>query len=157
MTVRTHIVTSALLAAILYSASSSAIMSLTAALGGVFIDLDHMVDYLVFSGEKFSLRGMFSWCDDGRWEQIVLIFHSYELFALYALWVYFNPHPFFAGIFYGVGLHLILDQIGNRYLLKNLSLHPLFYFLTYRAWAGFRKEYLREDRKNFSPNPDIQD
>jgi hypothetical protein len=50
------------------------------------------------------------------------------------------------GIFFGVGLHLLLDQIGNRYLLKHLTPHPLFYFLSFRLLHGFKKEKLRTDK-----------
>ena len=114
---------------------------------GIFIDVDHFFDYLLLSGEPFSIRGMFSWCDEGRWERIVLIFHSYEFYALFGLYLYYHPHPLLLGVFYGVGLHLLLDQIGNRYLLKNLAVNPLFYFLSYRAIGGFRKEWLRVDKR----------
>ncbi len=147
MTVKTHIATSALLAGGLYAAEDSLAMAAAALLSGIFIDVDHLFDYLLLSDERFSIRGMFSWCDEGRWERIILFFHSYEFYALFGLYLYHYPDPILTGIFYGVGLHLLLDQIGNRYLLKNLAVNPLFYFITYRAMGGFRKEFLRVDKR----------
>ena len=146
MTVKTHIGSSALLGLLLYYISSSFIMASSAFLSGILIDLDHLLDFLILSGEKFSIKNLFGWCNEGRWKKITLIFHSYELFALYAVAVYYHPHPLMVGVFFGVGLHLLLDQIGNRYLLKNMALHQLFYFLTFRVISGFRKERLRSDR-----------
>lgn len=147
MTVKVHIVSSAALAVVIFNETSSAAMALFAFLSGILIDLDHLLDFLVLSGMRFSVKNLFRWCNEGLWEKIVLILHSYELYIIFALFAYYFPHPVTTGICLGVGLHLLLDQIGNRYMLKHLSINPLFYFFTYRAWGGFRKERLRVDKK----------
>ncbi|MBI4745923.1 MAG: hypothetical protein HY786_05130 [Deltaproteobacteria bacterium] len=75
------------------------------------------------------------------------MFHSYELFALYSFLVYKYPNPILVGVLCGMGLHLILDQVGNRYLIKAFVISPWFYFFTFRAWGGFHKDWLRTPRK----------
>lgn len=149
MDIRTHLYSSALLGGSLYAATQSAQVSIAAFLSGIFVDIDHVSDFLIFSDEKFSIKNVFSWCDDGRWEKIALFFHSYELYFILITLTYYSPHNILIGILLGTGLHIILDQIGNCYLRKNFSLSLWFYFLTYRILVGFHKDKLRTDNLNF--------
>jgi len=147
MTVKTHITTSAIFAATIYYITSSLTASISAFLGGIFIDLDHLIDFLAFSGERFSIHTLFAWCDE-KWEKSIFIFHSYELHIIFALIIYRYPHPVLSGISSGMVLHLLLDQIGNRYMLKKYSIRPLFYFFTFRLLKGFQKDLMLEDKVN---------
>ena len=147
MTTTAHTIASTVLAAGIYTATSSIEMASAALFVGIFLDIDHIIDFFLFSGERFSISGFTSWCYEGRWERLILIFHSYELYALFGLLVYYNPHPVLLSIFWSVGLHLILDQIGNRYLIKAFIISPWFYFFTFRAWGGFHKDWMRTPRK----------
>jgi hypothetical protein len=135
------------LAAGIYTATSSVEMASAALFVGIFLDIDHIIDFFLFSGERYSIRGFTSWYYEGRWQRLILIFHSYELYALFGLVVYYNPHPVLLSIFWSVGLHLILDQIGNRYLIKAFIISPWFYFFTFRAWGDFHKDWMRTSRK----------
>ena len=143
MTVRTHIITSSVLAVTIYGWTHSIEAAVSAFISGILIDIDHLLDFFLFSGESFSVKAFFSWCNDGRWDRIILIFHSYELYFLYGIIVYNYPHPILTGILLGTGLHLILDQTGNRHLIKSFTISKWFYFFTFRAWGGFRKDWLR--------------
>lgn len=143
MTVRAHIITSSVIAVTIYAWTNSVVMAVSAFISGILIDLDHLLDFILLSGESFSVRGFFSWCNDGRWERIILIFHSYELYLVFGTYTYYHPHPILFGILLGTGLHLILDQAGNRRLNKVFTLSKWFYFFTFRAWGGFRKDWLR--------------
>ena len=147
MTTTAHTIASTVLAAGIYKATSSVEMASAALFVGIFLDIDHIIDFFLFSWERFSISGFRSWCYEGRWERLILIFHSYELYALFGLLVYYNPHPVLLSIFCSVGLHLILDQIGNRYLIKAFVISPWFYFFTFRAWGGFHKDWMRTPRK----------
>jgi membrane-bound metal-dependent hydrolase YbcI (DUF457 family) len=143
MNTKAHIVSSTALATGIYAATSSLAMAASALLSGIFIDIDHVIDFFIFSGERFSIKGFTSWCYEGRWERLILIFHSYELYLAYGLFVYYHPHPILLGILSGVGLHLFLDQAGNRSLIKAFTISKWFYFFTFRAWGGFHKDWLR--------------
>lgn len=145
MKVPAHVCTSTLLGAALYAHTGSWQVAAAGLVSGVLIDVDHIFDFLIFSGEAFSVRNLFSWCDDGRWERISLPFHSYELYLLAGLITYFRPSPIMAGVLCGTGLHLLLDQFGNRYLAPRFSVSLWFYFFAFRFSVGFRKERLRTD------------
>jgi membrane-bound metal-dependent hydrolase YbcI (DUF457 family) len=141
MTLKTHSTSSAILAVSVYTLSNSWVMTLAAFLSGIFIDLDHMIDFFIFSGEKLSLKNLFGWCHS-RWERSIFTFHSYELYLLAFTFNLYFPNPILTGVLLGTGLHLLLDQIGNRYCLETVAIHPLFYFTSYRAARSFRKDLL---------------
>lgn len=138
MKISTHVYSSAILGGTLYALTQSVPMAIASFISGVLIDLDHVFDFLVFSKEKFSIKGFFSWCYDTKWERVTLLFHSYELYLALGIIVYFYPNKILIGVLFGSGLHLILDQIGNRIHGR----YPMFYFLTYRCFVGFRKSKL---------------
>jgi len=144
MKARTHIFSSAILSGTLYALTQSMQLAASAFVSGVFIDLDHIFDFLVFSGERFSIKRFFSWFWDTRWEKITILFHSYELYLGLGIMVFFYPNDILIGVLLGGGLHLILDQIGVysfdfRFDLKPA---PMYYFLTYRCFVGFHKDKL---------------
>src|SRR5206468_143290 len=77
-----HLVTTA--AACVATQASTGSWSLTAAVavGGVLIDLDHVVDYVLFERRRRLTPGAFlRHYVEGRTERVVLALHSYELFA----------------------------------------------------------------------------
>jgi hypothetical protein len=140
-----HVYSSGLLGGTIYFITQSAAISIVAFLSGIFIDIDHIFDFLIFSGEKFSIKNMFRWCHEVRWKKITLIFHSYEFYLILGIITYNFPHDILIGLMAGTGFHIMLDQIGNCFLCKNPRLFPWFYFLTYRVNAGFHKDKLRID------------
>jgi len=144
MKVRTHIYSSAILGGTIYALTTSKSIAISALVGGVFIDLDHIFDFFIFSGERFSIKNLFSWCDGLRWEKLTLLLHSWEIFLGLVVLAFFYPNHILIGSLLGGGLHLILDQIGNPYraLQRKLIPSPLFYFLTYRCFVGFHKDRL---------------
>lgn len=133
-----HAAVSAALSAAVYAATGSESAAWAALLSGVFIDLDHVADFLVLSGEKFSVAGFFSWCEELRWQRIFLLLHSVELLALLGLLAWWRHSAVLAGVLLGAGSHLALDQVGNR-TLKGHKRSDWFYFLCFRYRAGFRK------------------
>jgi hypothetical protein len=135
-----HVSTSAMLAAALYAYSRSVPMAASCLASGVLIDLDHVVDFHLFSGERFSIANFFSWCNECRWQRITLIFHSYELFGILCAVAYYLDSAVLRGMVWGAGLHLLLDQLGNP---GTFRLSPWFYFLGYRIAMGFRRDKLQ--------------
>ncbi len=134
-----HVYTSAIMATVLYAHSHSVPESTVCFVSGVLIDLDHVVDYFLFSPRKISLERFLSWFEYG-WHRVTLVFHSYELFSLLLVAAFYLDSPLLRGIFWGTGLHLLLDQIWN---LKKYKLSPWFYFLVFRISAGFRREKMQ--------------
>ena len=135
-----HVYSSALLTAAVYAYSRSVPEAASCLVSGVLIDLDHVVDFYLFSEERFTLLNFFSWCNDTRWQRIVLVLHSYELFGLLCVVSYYLDSAVLRGILWGAGLHLLLDQIGNT---RTYGLSPWFYLMGYRFAKGFRRDKLQ--------------
>lgn len=135
-----HVSTSALLATTLYAYSGSLPVAASCLVSGVLIDLDHVVDFHLFSGERFSITNFFSWCNESRWQKISLIFHSYELFGILCVVSYYLDNAILRGMVWGAGLHLLIDLLANS---RKYRLSPWFYFLGYRIAVGFRREKLQ--------------
>ena len=137
-----HFYSSGLLGGAVYKLSQSLEMSIITFLCGFLIDIDHVFDYLVLSGRKFSIKNLLSWCYNDEWEIIFLFFHSYELYFLLGVTTYYFPNNILIGLMLGIGVHLVLDQIWNCRRRNDICLSPWFYFITYRAYAGFHKDKL---------------
>jgi hypothetical protein len=135
-----HVATSAMLTAALYAHSRSVPMAASCFVSGVLIDLDHVVDFHLFSGERFSLANFFSWYAESRWQRLTLIFHSYELFGILCAVAYYLDNAVLGGIVWGAGLHLLLDQLANP---RTFRLSPWIYLLGYRIAMGFRRDKLQ--------------
>ncbi len=138
-----HVYTSAVLAAALYAHSHSIPESTICFAGGILIDLDHVIDFVLFSGEKFSPGNFVSWCEN-RWQRVTLLFHSYELLSLLFIIMVYLDSAVLRGILWGAGLHLLLDQLWNP---KAYGLSPLFYFIGFRIAAGFRREKMQVSQR----------
>ena len=114
---------------------------------GVFIDLDHVFDYIlncVKNGFKPSIRHFFHSFEYEAFDYLVLLLHSWEFVPIWlALVWYLNWPPVLLGLLIGLASHLLLDQLFNKQA-------PGGYFLLYRIRYGFSgKHYLgaREYRK----------
>lgn len=146
-----HVSTSAILAAAVYAYSHSAPEAASCLMSGVLIDLDHVADFHLFSGERFSVTNFFSWCNESRWQKITLIFHSYELFLILCAAAYSLDSQVLWGIVWGTGLHLLLDQLANT---RTFRLSPWFYLLGYRIAMGFRRDKLQLSLPPTMANPE---
>ena len=109
-------------------------------LGGIFIDLDHHLDYFICRKEiPLSYKKLVDFCRNDHTSKIYLFLHSYELLAL--LWVcifIFDLGVIWLGIAVGCTTHLLCDEVAN-------PLRPLAYFLTYRAKNRFhRKSFFKK-------------
>ena len=139
MKIRTHVYSSAVLGSVVYALTQSVQMAASSVVSGVLIDIDHVFDFLVFSGETFTVKNFLSWCYDMRWRKVTIFFHSYEACLVLGMITFFYPNPILAGVLMGGAMHLILDQIGNpNYGVRS----PMFYFFTYRCAVGFKKDRL---------------
>jgi len=131
---RTHVLSSVVLALVIYYFLESTATSLAVIISGVFIDLDHIYDFWISRPPKFLNINHFLTTEKymRQINQKAYVFlHAYELLLL--LWlatVYSKWHPVLLGISAGFSLHLVLDDIGNH--LKTLS-----YFLIFRAYKKF--------------------
>jgi hypothetical protein len=134
-----HLVTTAVACAAVYLGTGSAPLTAGLAVGGFLIDLDHVLDYLVFEKQRDLRPSAFlRYYLEGRVERVVLPLHSYELVALLALLAWLFHRDWLWGYVLGTALHLPLDILWNGWLVPGGLVH--FYSFTVRARAGFRAD-----------------
>ncbi|HBA62058.1 MAG TPA: hypothetical protein DCZ92_14835 [Elusimicrobia bacterium] len=119
-----------------YAATGSPAMSVSCLLSGVLLDVDHLLDFYLTTDEPFSYKVFRAWCHEVRWERIYLVLHSYELYLLLVLAAFVYRNEVLTGAALGMGLHLLMDQLGNTVLDKR------FYFFIFRYRSGFAKSAL---------------
>ena len=94
---------------------------------GVFVDLDHVTDF-------FDSR------DQGRPRHMLRLFHAWEyLLVTLVVVLAFSQHPMLLTALLAYLSHLLLDQFANR-------VHPMAYFIVYRAAHGFRRSHLSPNK-----------
>jgi len=143
MIVLGHAFISVTVGGILYSYSHSIAGFLWFSIAGIFIDIDHYIDYIREHGITFNLKEVYNYCKDNYtgFKKLTLIFHSYELSIL--LWsaiLLFNLDIVWRYIAVSFTLHILLDQMINPVL-------PLTYFLLFRIANNFETKKLFVDRR----------
>ena len=108
-------------------------------LTGVFIDLDHLVDFWAFKPPRpFNVKDFLDsekYDKQAKW--IFVFFHSWELVVGFWLWAFLAHWPLWpTSIAAGATLHMILDIENLKHPCK---MHPLTYFLIFRAANKFKK------------------
>jgi hypothetical protein len=136
-----HLVTTAAACAAVYAGTGSTELVAGLAAGGFLIDVDHVVDYVLFERQRDLRPAAFlRYYLSGRAERVVLMLHSYELLALLAILAWFTRIDWLWGWVFGMLLHLPLDVIFNGKFSSAGMLH--FYSIIVRARAGFRASRL---------------
>src|SRR5437762_2897691 len=109
-----HVVTT--LAACSATAAATGSWELTAAVavGGVLIDVDHAIDYVLVEGQRdLRPRAFLNYYVECRLRRAVLVLHSYELFALLIALTLATGSVWLGGYVMGALMHLALDIIFN--------------------------------------------
>jgi len=140
MKATSHIYASIAAGSAAYGLTRSPELSVSCVLSGILLDMDHVLDFYLLTDERFTLKSFFSWCYELRWTKIYLVLHSYELFLLLALAACLFPSQALAGVLLGMGLHLFMDQLGNK------GLNKWFYFMIFRYRSGFAHTALTRRR-----------
>jgi len=82
------------------------------------------------------VRAVYRACVDIHFNKLHIFLHSYELLAIFWAVIYlFSLSNVWKSIAIGVTQHIIIDQFTN-------PIYKRGYFLTYRAFKGFRKDAL---------------
>jgi len=100
---------------------------------GVFIDLDHIFDYIREEG-SFDLKGLFIKSYKGDFKKLYLFLHCYEFIPLvWAISFFYGAFEFAAVFTIAYLAHMIPDQFAN-------NTRPLGYFLIYRISVKFNNK-----------------
>jgi len=135
-----HVTLSAVVSAIFFACTRSMFGSMSCFLSGIFIDLDHILDYSLYRKKIcLSYKEMWHHCQTEVDGFIIIALHSYELMLI--LWVAAfvkNADIFVWGILIGFTTHILSDRFFN-------SLRPGAYFFIYRLLRRFdRSKILKE-------------
>jgi hypothetical protein len=131
-----HLITTAAACAAVYAGTGSTELVAGLAAGGILIDVDHVIDYVLFERQR-DLRptAFLRYYLSGRAERVVLMLHSYELLAVLTALAWFTRVDWLWGWVFGMLLHLPLDVIFNGKFASGGLVH--FYSFIVRARAGF--------------------
>lgn len=140
-----HIIASVPVGIISYSVTKSLPATAVSILAHIFIDLDHVLDYIFVFKRIPSIKKFFSYYHDlANVKTAYYIFHSWELMLLLTVlqFVYFNNY--FFSLWLGLVTHMVVDQIWNgRYLDDDHCVHKYFYFMFHRWRVKFDHSLLR--------------
>ena len=108
----------------------------TCFLSGIFIDLDHHLDYFIAKKEiPLSYRKLVDFLKNDHNSRLFLFLHSYEV--LFFIWVcifLLGLDAIWIGIAIGMTTHVLCDEVVN-------PIKPMAYFLTYRVKNRFKREH----------------
>ncbi|MEA3489335.1 MAG: hypothetical protein U9R44_03205 [Candidatus Omnitrophota bacterium] len=124
----THLILALLLAWFFWWLTRGWVWPLLAVVGGVFIDLDHFIDYFLYFGAKFDLRDFFTRGYKVSGKTYVFL-HSWELVAL--MWLFSIAVLWITPLAAGMTVHLLTD-----YLFSSRS-NALVLSLVYRWYHKF--------------------
>lgn len=141
MTAASHVIAAVPLAVGVHLFSNSWEATALAVSAGVFIDVDHLADYLYFRRGWKGLEDFFETFREARMKKAFILFHAWEYPILYSLLYISGIGPgWLWPLFLGSTYHLVFDTIAN-------PVKPSFYWLFRRALSGFEfSGFYRPDR-----------
>jgi hypothetical protein len=117
-----HLASSVLTASILYLVFKSWSMAFSCFLSGIFIDTDHIYDYLREFGLPFRVKDFIHSVYNGKFHRMTLFLHSWELLFLIGIIAWFTKwNPTITGVLIGFGHHLVLDTVHNSRTVRAYS------------------------------------
>ena len=146
-----HLVTTAAACAVVYAGTGSTALTTGLAAGGFLIDVDHIIDYVLFERQRDLRPGSFlRYYVNGLARRNVLVLHSYELLAALAAIAWASGSEWLWGWVLGMLLHLPLDVVFNGKFASAGLVH--FYSFIVRARVGFRADRFTDRAR--TPVPD---
>lgn len=106
-------------------------LAIASFIAGIFIDVDHFLDYYLNKGFSLDIIDFYRTCVNRKLTKIYIFFHSLELLIFFWLIAILYPsNLIWWGITIGVSQHLIFDGLVNE-------LAPAGYFFAYRLIKKF--------------------
>ncbi len=136
MLVKYHVIVSLGGGAVTYIITRSFSSTTLFCLAGIFIDIDHLFDYICNWGWKIvNIREFFDIFYTLKLKKIYVILHGYELLAALGIVLWYLKPNWGWAVFLSLAIHLLMDQLYFSINFRRTS--PWFYFLTYRISKGF--------------------
>ena len=136
-----HIIFTAPAAVSLYGMTGSWLGVIGIFISGIFIDIDHFLDYWYDRGMNLNIAKFFEYANTGASSRFFIISHSYELLPLLFMGTrLLSLHYLFVGLIAGMVIHLILDYINILVNFKYKWQSFIIFSFIFRALAGFRRD-----------------
>ena len=135
-----HLVAAPAVGAAVFAWTGNGVAAGAAAALEVLLDLDHGLDFLLFSSRPYRWKDLFRYGASGEWGRVMFLGHGFEWLLPLGIVAGWTASPIWGGVFFGVLVHLLMDGLGNRKVPGHRRIHGLFYFITYRLHQGFRVE-----------------
>lgn len=115
MKLKSHITVSIIFSAFLFAISKSWIIFTSSFIGGVLIDIDHILDYSREHGIDLRIKQFYERFHRKEVTRVWIILHSWELLLLMSICAFLMGwNPWIVGTIIGLTQHIILDQIFNK-------------------------------------------
>jgi len=123
-----HILFSPLVGYVGFLATGSFMVALCAAVTTVAMDLDHLVDFFLFSPRPVALNRFLEPGNANTWKRLVFALHGYELMLFLTVISHLTGNAVMWGVTVGAWIHLLMDEYGNRRRHQQTVIPPAFYF-----------------------------
>tara|TARA_B100000315_G_C14484911_1_gene544710 strand:- start:268 stop:729 length:462 start_codon:yes stop_codon:yes gene_type:complete len=141
MNLSQHIKLTIPLAVICYLITGSWKSFLGLFIGGILIDVDHLLEFWHDHGFNLRIRDFFQAADKGRQTRHYIVFHSYELALALMVAAYFGIYPsFFWAIATGILFHILLDYVNIIGRLRYKWYSFILFFFVFRAVFLFQRD-----------------
>lgn len=129
----THFVLTVIFSLFIYFKSEDLFYVVIFIVGGIFIDLDHLIDHFLFFKNRFKLIDFLNrrFLESGK---VYLFLHSWEVIGFILSLSLVIKSSGLLVFSLGLILHLIVDNLQRE--------RRLFYFLAYRIIKRFDAEFL---------------
>ena len=109
-----HVAVSTIVSSILYLLFKSWSLTIASFLSGIFLDIDHYIDYVFECGSPFQMKKFFYYINEEKLKKIYLIFHGWEWSIVLIIigWMLDWNH-WIVGVMIGYGHHMVLDALFN--------------------------------------------
>lgn len=114
MTPKYHLAASITISGILFLIFRSWGLAIASFVSGIFIDLDHVIDYIFEHGLHLDVKKFFHFFYGEQYKKLTLILHGWEwpVLLVIASWLT-DWNPWITGLTVGWGQHMLFDRFYN--------------------------------------------
>lgn len=109
-----HVALSVTFAGILMGVFHSWEMAVASLVPGIFLDVDHVADFLAQSRERFTIQRLFKAAYGRHFSKAYIVLHGWEWLFIFGVAVWWaGANPWMLGLYLGWAQHMIADQLVN--------------------------------------------
>ncbi len=141
MTLTSHIISIVPVACLAYGETGSLAVIAGLVMGGILIDVDHVLEFWYDNRFSLNLSKFFSYCNSGINSRFFIFFHSYEIVIPLLILSHLGIGATLCqGIIIGFSLHMVLDYVNilRKYNYRWYSF--IIFSMIFRSFYKFNRE-----------------